>query len=87
MQNFDWLEEKLGDVEDDYILFDCPGIFLHLDSLKELFQTIISVDQGLVIPFLSYLKFVFHYLFPSLSLLSDLFLCCKAICILKSSLN
>ena len=25
MQNFDWLEEKLGDVDDDYILFDCPG--------------------------------------------------------------
>ena len=26
VQNFDWLEEKLGDVDDDYILFDCPGI-------------------------------------------------------------
>ena len=26
MQNFDWLEEKLGDVDDDYILFDCPGV-------------------------------------------------------------
>ena len=23
--NFDWLEECLGHVEDDYILFDCPG--------------------------------------------------------------
>ena len=23
--NFDWLEESLGHVEDDYILFDCPG--------------------------------------------------------------
>lgn len=23
--NFDWLEENLGHVEDDYILFDCPG--------------------------------------------------------------
>ena len=27
VQNFDWLEEKLGDVDDDYILFDCPGLF------------------------------------------------------------
>ena len=25
VQNFDWLEEKLGDIDDDYILFDCPG--------------------------------------------------------------
>lgn len=23
--NFDWLEETLGHVDDDYILFDCPG--------------------------------------------------------------
>lgn len=23
--NFDWLDESLGHVEDDYILFDCPG--------------------------------------------------------------
>lgn len=26
VQNFDWLKEKLGDVDDDYILFDCPGV-------------------------------------------------------------
>lgn len=25
IQNLDWLEEKLGDYDDDYILFDCPG--------------------------------------------------------------
>ena len=24
-QNFDWLEEQLEEIEDDYILFDCPG--------------------------------------------------------------
>lgn len=23
--NLDWLEESLGHVDDDYILFDCPG--------------------------------------------------------------
>ena len=28
--NLDWLEESLGHVEDDYILFDCPGSVLHL---------------------------------------------------------
>lgn len=25
VDNLDWLEESLGEVEDDYILFDCPG--------------------------------------------------------------
>lgn len=29
VQNFDWLEEKLGDVDDDYILFDCPGVLFN----------------------------------------------------------
>jgi hypothetical protein len=24
-QNLDWLHDQLGDVEDDYFLFDCPG--------------------------------------------------------------
>uniref|UniRef100_A0A8C7ETC7 GPN-loop GTPase 3 n=1 Tax=Neovison vison TaxID=452646 RepID=A0A8C7ETC7_NEOVI len=27
--NFDWLESCLGHVEDDYILFDCPGNILY----------------------------------------------------------
>ena len=27
-QNFDWLQEQLDEVEDDYILFDCPGLRL-----------------------------------------------------------
>jgi len=25
VQNLDWLEEQLGDFDDDYTLFDCPG--------------------------------------------------------------
>lgn len=24
-QNFDWLDEQLDDVDDDYFIFDCPG--------------------------------------------------------------
>ena len=24
-QNFDWLHEQLGEIEDDYIFIDCPG--------------------------------------------------------------
>lgn len=33
--NFDWLEESLGHVEDDYILFDCPGKVLFIERGKE----------------------------------------------------
>jgi hypothetical protein len=24
-QNFEWLEEQLDDIDDDYVIFDCPG--------------------------------------------------------------
>lgn len=37
--NFDWLESCLGHVEDDYILFDCPGqieLYTHLPVMKQL---------------------------------------------------
>ena len=27
-QNFDLLEEAVGDIEDDYIIFACPGKFI-----------------------------------------------------------
>ncbi|XP_006640484.1 GPN-loop GTPase 3 [Lepisosteus oculatus] len=39
--NFDWLEECLGHVEDDYILFDCPGqieLYTHLPVMKQLVE-------------------------------------------------
>lgn len=26
MQNMDWLEEELGGYDDDYLIFDCPGM-------------------------------------------------------------
>ncbi|XP_070572172.1 GPN-loop GTPase 3-like [Ptychodera flava] len=38
-QNFDWLEEQLGDIEDDYIIFDCPGqieLYTHLPVMRQL---------------------------------------------------
>jgi hypothetical protein len=28
MQNMDWLEEELGGYEDDYLIFDCPGLLI-----------------------------------------------------------
>ncbi|XP_049594897.1 GPN-loop GTPase 3 [Syngnathus scovelli] len=41
VNNFDWLEEALGHVEDDYILFDCPGqieLYTHLPVMKQLVE-------------------------------------------------
>lgn len=37
-QNFDWLEEQLDEIEDDYILFDCPGqieLYTHIPVMKQ----------------------------------------------------
>ncbi|XP_056635852.1 GPN-loop GTPase 3 [Diorhabda sublineata] len=39
LENSDWLHDKLGDLEDDYILFDCPGqieLYTHLTAMKNL---------------------------------------------------
>jgi len=38
MENLPWLEEELGEGEDDYFLFDCPGqieLYTHLDVMKK----------------------------------------------------
>lgn len=38
--NFDWLEEGLKALGDDYVLFDCPGqveLFTHHGSLRNIF--------------------------------------------------
>jgi hypothetical protein len=31
LENISWLTEEIGDYEDDYWIFDCPGIFLRLN--------------------------------------------------------
>lgn len=39
MENATWLEEKLGDVDDDYIIFDCPGqieLYTHMTVIRQL---------------------------------------------------
>lgn len=39
LENSDWLRDKLGEQEDDYILFDCPGqieLYTHLTAMKQL---------------------------------------------------
>lgn len=38
LENLDWLEEQLGEGEDDYILFDCPGqieLYTHMTVIRQ----------------------------------------------------
>ena len=42
-ENFDWLEEKLRGLGEDYVLFDCPGqveLFTHHASVRNIFMRI-----------------------------------------------
>lgn len=37
LENSEWLQEKLGDMDEDYILFDCPGqieLYTHMTTVK-----------------------------------------------------
>merc|ERR1719245_1861958 len=39
LENLEWLEEALGEDEDDYILFDCPGqieLYTHMTVMRQL---------------------------------------------------
>ncbi|XP_076435155.1 GPN-loop GTPase 3-like [Babylonia areolata] len=41
MQNLDWLEEQLDEIEDDYILFDLPGqieLYTHIPAMRQLVE-------------------------------------------------
>ncbi|XP_071552883.1 GPN-loop GTPase 3-like isoform X1 [Panulirus ornatus] len=46
----DWLKEQLGDYNDDFILFDCPGqieLYTHMDVMKRLVHHLHSWDFNL----------------------------------------
>lgn len=41
VENSDWLRDQLGDADDDYIIFDCPGqieLYTHMNTIKTLVQ-------------------------------------------------
>ncbi|GLH00315.1 GPN-loop GTPase 3 [Gryllus bimaculatus] len=41
LENNSWFEEALGDVEDDYIIFDCPGqieLYTHMNTMRDLVE-------------------------------------------------
>jgi len=47
VQNLDWLKEQLGEGEDDYFVFDCPGqieLYTHIPVMRQLVQTLHSWD-------------------------------------------
>ncbi|KAH7130453.1 hypothetical protein B0J11DRAFT_523188 [Dendryphion nanum] len=50
--NFEWLEEGLKELGDDYILFDCPGqveLFTHHASLRNIFFRLQKLGYRLVV--------------------------------------
>ncbi|KAF2200078.1 hypothetical protein GQ43DRAFT_418764 [Delitschia confertaspora ATCC 74209] len=50
--NFEWLEEGLKTLGDDYILFDCPGqveLFTHHSSLRNIFFRLQKMGYRLVV--------------------------------------
>ncbi|PYH42298.1 GTPase GPN2 [Aspergillus saccharolyticus JOP 1030-1] len=51
-ENFDFLEEGLKDLGDDYVLFDCPGqveIFTHHSSLRNIFFKIQKLGYRMIV--------------------------------------
>lgn len=47
MENSDWIKDQLGDFDDDYILFDCPGqieLHTHYDVIKRLVDLLQSLN-------------------------------------------
>lgn len=51
LENIDWLEEKLSELlQDDYVLFDCPGqieLYTHLDIMTRLINSLKNVGFNL----------------------------------------
>ncbi|EFQ97009.1 ATP-binding domain 1 family member B [Nannizzia gypsea CBS 118893] len=51
-ENFEWLEDGLHNLGEDYVLFDCPGqveIFTHHSSLRNMFFKIQKLGYRLVV--------------------------------------
>ncbi len=43
LENLEWLEEQLQDVDEDYVLFDCPGqieLYTHLPVMRKLLDAL-----------------------------------------------
>jgi len=61
LENSDWLREQLGDREDDYILFDCPGqieLYTHLTVVRKLVNLLQSWNFNLCCIYLVDVQFM-----------------------------
>lgn len=55
IENTEWLRDKLGDVQDDYILFDCPGqieLYTHMTLMRQLISMLQKLDFQICAVFL-----------------------------------
>ncbi|KAH0340796.1 putative ATP binding protein, partial [Aureobasidium melanogenum] len=51
-ENFDWLQEGLKELNDSYILFDCPGqveLFTHHNTMPKLFHRLEKIGYRLIV--------------------------------------
>ncbi|XP_043274532.1 GPN-loop GTPase 3 [Venturia canescens] len=47
IENVSWLEEQLGDVDDDYVIFDCAGqieLYTHMTVIRQLITTLQNLN-------------------------------------------
>lgn len=59
--NFEWLTEKLGSAEDDYVLFDTPGqveLISHSDLMRKLVRHLESLNFRVCVVFLIDSQFI-----------------------------
>lgn len=60
-ENSDWLHERLGEQEDDYILFDCPGqieLYTHLTAMRKLIKMLQNWNFNICSVFLVDVQFM-----------------------------
>ncbi|CAA9997547.1 unnamed protein product [Nesidiocoris tenuis] len=61
VENADWLKERLGDDDDDYILFDCPGqieLYTHMTTVKRLVELLQNWNFNVCAVFLVDVQFM-----------------------------
>lgn len=87
LDNLTWLEEQLGgegEVDDDYIIFDCPGqieLYTHLDVMRRLTDTLQAWNFRLCAVFL----LDSHFMINSASFISGAMACLSAMTCLEIS--
>lgn len=55
VKNGEWLEEELGDGDDDYFLFDCPGqieLYTHMTTMKQFVEILNKLNFRVCVVFL-----------------------------------